>query len=153
MMKKITMICAAMILSGYTATKAQAVLDKIDRVSGQADRANNTAGRTKTTGDKIMGFFGKKNKDGTEAAGTKTTIKITGATLATLTGINTKIQNIKGVTGSKMKFSSSGGSSITVQHAGTTDELLKSLQKTSPDVFKEKNIEGLDDGEITVKIN
>ena len=145
------MSCAAIILFGFTTTQAQSVLDKIDNASNKADRANNSANRAKSTGDKILGLFGKKKDDGT-AAVTKTTIKITGVTFASLKSINDKVQSCKGVTGTKMKFSSAGSSSITVQHSGTTDNLLKVLQKTSPDTFGEKNIEGLDDGEISVKI-
>jgi len=151
-MKKITMTCAAILLFGFSTTKAQAILDKIDNASNRADRANHTADRAKTTGDKLLGIFGKKNKETATAAESKTVIKVTGATLVSLKGINEKVQDSKGVTATKMKFSNTSGSSITVQHAGTTDDLLKALQKSSPDVFSEKNIEGLDDGEIAVKI-
>lgn len=158
-MKKITILCTALLLSGYTATKAQGILDKIDRASykvdragNSVDRAGNSANRTKSTGDKIMGIFGKKNKDAAESSGTKTTIKITGGTFAALKNLNTKIQGSKEVSSTKMKFSNSG-SSIVVQHSGSTDDLLKTLQKASPEIFSEKNIEGLDDGKIEVKVN
>ena len=50
-----------------------------------------------------------------------------------------------------MKYSASG-SSITLYHVGSTSDILKTLQKASPQVFAEKNIDGMDDGEIAVKI-
>jgi len=150
-MKKIITAGVAIMVFGFTATKAQGVLDKIDRASDKVNHAGNTADKTKSTGDKIMGFFGKKKKASTENSG-KTNIKITGGTFATLKGINDKLQNVKGIESTKMKFSTAGNSSIIVQHAGSSDDLLKILQKASPDVFAEKNIEGLDDGEIAVKI-
>jgi hypothetical protein len=50
-----------------------------------------------------------------------------------------------------MKYSAAG-SSIMVKHTGTTDDLLKLLQKSSPDLFGEKNIESLEEGEIAVKL-
>lgn len=150
-MKKITIICSALLLFSLQSSKAQNILDKIDNATNKVDRANNTANKSKSTGDKIMGFFGKKKKDGAESSDTKTIIKITGVTFEKLKSINDNIKNSKDISGTKMKFSSSN-SSITVQHAGTTDDLLKTLQKASPDVFREKNIEGLDEGEISVKI-
>lgn len=145
------MTCAAIMVFSFTATKAQGILDKIDRATDKVNQAGNTADKTKSTSDKIMGFFGKKKKVTTENSG-KTTIKITGGTFVTLKGINDKLQNAKGIEGTKMKFNNAGNSSIIVQHSGTSDDLLKILQKALPDIFSEKNIEGLDDGEIAVKI-
>lgn len=148
-MKKIMIICAGLLLFGFTTTRAQAVLDKIDRATDKADRAGHTADRTKSTGDKILGFFGKK-KDGA-ASETKTTVKISGVDFATLRSINDKLQAAKGIESTKMKYSASG-SSITLQHSGSTSDILKTLQKASPEVFAEKNIDGMDDGEISVKL-
>ncbi|MEN0053122.1 MAG: hypothetical protein AAGC65_05605 [Mucilaginibacter sp.] len=157
-MKKIMLICAALTLFGFTTTKAQAVLDKIDRASDKVDKAGNTvdkagntADKTKSTGDKILGFFGKKKKDSSQTTETKTIIKISGVTFSALSGINEDVKKDKNVTGTKMKFNSAG-SSILVEHTGTTDDLLKVLQKASPNVFGEKNIESLEDGEIAVKV-
>jgi hypothetical protein len=150
-MKKITMICATLILFCLTTAKAQAVLDKIDNASNKVDRAGNTADKTKSTGDKILAFFGKKKKDSAESTEAKTNIKIAGATFALLSSLNENIKKNKCVTGTKMKYSTAG-SSITVLHTGTTDDLLKLLQKSSPDLFGEKNIESLEDGEIAVKL-
>lgn len=142
-------ICAGLMLFGSTLTKAQAILDKIDRVSDRADRAGRTADRSKTTGDKIMGLFGKK-KDGA-SSGTRTTVKLSGVDFAALKSLNDKLQGVKGIESTKMKYSTSG-SSITLQHAGTTSDILKALQKASPQIFAEKNIDGMDDGEISVKL-
>lgn len=138
-------------LLGFTAAKGQAVLDKIDNASSKVDRVGSTADKTKSTGDKILGFFGKKKKDNAESAEAKTNIKISGCTFAQLSSVNENIKKNKCVTGTKMKFNSTV-SSIAVQHTGTTDDLLKILQKASPDLFGEKNIESLEDGEIAVKI-
>jgi hypothetical protein len=148
-MKKIMIICAGLLLFSFTTTRAQAVLDKIDKATDKADRAGRTADRTKSTGDKILGFFGKK-KDSASSE-TKTTVKISGVDFATLRSINDKLQAAKGIESTKMKYSASG-SSITLQHSGSTSDILKTLQKASPEVFAEKNIEGMDDGEISIKL-
>ncbi|WP_345949180.1 hypothetical protein ABDD95_20250 [Mucilaginibacter sp. PAMB04274] len=148
-MKKIAIICTALLLFGFTETKAQGILDKIDRASDKADRAGRTADKTKNTGDKILGFFGKK-KDGA-SSGTKTTVKISGVDFAGLKTLNEKLQSAKGIESTKMKYSASG-SSITLYHAGSTTDILKSLQKSAPDIFAEKNIDGMDDGEISIKL-
>ncbi|MDT3405286.1 hypothetical protein [Mucilaginibacter terrae] len=147
-MKKIMIICAALMVFGSTLTKAQAILDKVDRATDKADRAGRTADRTKSTGDKILGLFGKK-KDGTSTE--KTTVKLTGVDFSTLKAINDKLQTAKGIESTKMKYSASG-SSIVLQHVGSTTDILKTLQKAAPDVFAEKNIDGMDDGEISIKL-
>lgn len=147
-MKKIMIICAGLMLFSFTTTRAQAILDKVDRATDKADRAGRTADRTKSTGDKIMGLFGKKKSSSSE---TKTTVKLSGVDFATLTSLNEKLQTAKGIESTKMKYSASG-SSITLYHAGSTFDILKALQKASPEVFAEKNIDGMDDGEISVKL-
>ncbi|TWR26755.1 hypothetical protein FPZ42_06880 [Mucilaginibacter achroorhodeus] len=148
-MKKIMIIFAGMLFFSPRFASAQAILDKMDRATDKADRAGHTADRTKSTGEKILGFFGKK-KDGT--ATEKTTVKIAGVNFSTLKAINDKLQSAKGVQSTKMKFKASG-SSIVLEHSGSTSDILKSLQKAAPDVFAEKNIDGMDDGEISVKVN
>ncbi|MFD2287848.1 hypothetical protein GJU39_06720 [Pedobacter petrophilus] len=148
-MKKIMIICAGLILFSFTTTRAQAILDKIDRATDKADRVGRTTDRTKSTGDKIMGLFGKKKDGNTSAA--KTTVKLIGVDFTTLKNLNEKLQTVKGIESTKMKFSASG-SLITIYHAGSTSDILKALQKASPDVFAEKNIDGMDDGEISVKL-
>jgi len=149
-MKKMIIICSAVMLFCINASKAQGILDKIDRTTNNVNRAGNTADRTKNTGDRIMGLFRKKKGvDG--SAESKTTIRISGVTLAELKSINEKVENSKGVNSTKLKFNNSA-SSITVLHAGSTDDLLRTLQKAAPAAFAEKNINGLDDGEISLKI-
>ena len=148
-MKKIMIICAGILLFTITSTKAQGILDKIDRTADKADRAGRTADRTKSTGDKILGFFGKKK--GGSVSETKTTVKLSGVDFSTLKNLNEKLQGIKGIESTKMKYSASG-SSIILQHSGSTSDILKTLQKASPQVFAEKNIDGMDDGEISVKL-
>lgn len=150
-MKKIGVICFAILLIGFTSAHAQGILDKIDRTLDKADKASGQAARTEKTGSKIASFFGKKKNKNAEGVEGKTTIKLNGVTFAALKDLNESIQGSKGVEGTKMKFNASG-STITVQHAGTTEDLFKNLQKASPAVFSEKNIESLDEGEITIKI-
>lgn len=148
-MKKIMIICAGLLFFSLRFASAQAILDKVDRATDRADRASHSADRTKSTGEKLLGFFGKK-KDGTSTE--KTTIKFAGVDFSTLKAINDKLQSAKGVQSTKMKFKASG-SSIVVEHAGSTSDILKALQKAAPNVFAEKNIDGMDDGEISVKLN
>ncbi|GGI28525.1 hypothetical protein [Pedobacter mendelii] len=150
-MKKTLIICFAFLAIGITSVNAQGILDKIDRSLNKADRATNTADRTNNTAGKIGSLFGKKKTASASTSDAKTIIKLSGVTFASLKTINDNVQGSKGVESTKMKFSSTG-STITVQHSGTTENLLKSLQKTAPSTFTEKNIEGLDDGEISVKI-
>lgn len=140
-----------MMLFGVASADAQGILDKIDRTLDKADKAGNQADRAGKTGSKLGSFFGKK-KGATEAsAETKTIVNINGVDFATLKSINEKVENTKGVASTKMKFSASG-STISLQHSGTTDDLLKALQKTNPEVFAEKNIEALEDGQISIKV-
>jgi len=148
-MKKIIIICFGLIIFSFTTTKAQAILDKIDRATDKADRAGRTADRSKNTGDKILGFFGKK-KDGA-ASENKTTVKLSGVDFSTLKSLNEKLQAAKGIQSTRMKYSASG-SSIVLQHEGSTSDILKTLQKAAPNVFAEKNIDGMDDGEISIKL-
>ena len=46
--EKNLIIFSSLILFSFTTTKAQAVLDKIDRATDKADRAGHTADRTKS---------------------------------------------------------------------------------------------------------
>ncbi|WP_199139160.1 hypothetical protein [Pedobacter sp. ASV12] len=120
----------------------------VDRGLGKAKEVGNTVDNAKNTADKLLGLFGKKKK--TEAEST-TVISINGGTLATIKQIKADVEACKGVTESAMKFSSTG-SKITVKHAGTTEDLLKLLQ-TKSTAFGDKNITGIDEGEIGLKVN
>ena len=162
-MKKIAIASLASLLVCAAPVKAQKLLDKIESALNKAERASNTADRTTKTGGKVAGLFGKKKNAAAEttAAATtpvvatvaeiKTTIKISGINFANLKSVSDKMQASKGVKSTKMTFSPAA-STITVQHTGSTEELLAALQKNIPDVFAEKNIDGLSDGEISIKI-
>jgi hypothetical protein len=156
-MKKIGILCFAIMLFGAVQANAQGaidrILDKVDKASDKADKANNTANRAGSTAGKLSGLFGKKKgtADAGTGAETKTTLNISGVDFATLKSITEKVENTKGVVSAKMKFNTAG-SSIGLQHIGTTDDLLKALQKTNPTVFAEKNILGMEDGQISITL-
>ena len=144
-MKKSLLVGFTFIVFGITNVRAQSILDKLDNALNKADRALNSADKAGKTGSKLGGLLGKK-----EGKETSTTIKISGVDFTKLTSINEKIKASKGVASTKMKFNSEG-STIKVQHSGSTEDLLKALQKNST-TFAEKNLLGLDDGEISVEI-
>lgn len=149
-MKKIASLCFAILVFGVTSTQAQGVLDKIENILNKADRATKTADKAAKTGQGAADLLAKK-KGTSPAADSQTTIKLSGVSFAALKELNEKLQSAKGVESTKMKFSASG-STISLQHAGSTEDLLKTLQKTSPLIFADQYIEGMDDGEITVKL-
>ncbi len=151
-MKKIGFICAAMLLFGTVSAKAQGLLDKIDRTINKVERAGNTADRAGKTGSKLSSLFGKKNSETEPSAETTTTINISGVDFTTLKSINEKAENTKGVASSKIKFSTAV-STISLLHNGSTEDLLSALQKTNPTIFSEENIEGLEEGQISIKVN
>lgn len=138
-------MCVAMLALGANKAAAQSA---VDRGLGKAQQVGNTVDNAKNTADKLLGLFGKKKK----AEGESTTvISINGGTLTTIKQMKTDIEACKGVTESAMKFNASG-SKITVKHSGTTEELLKLLQVKSA-LFNDKNITGIDEGEIGLKVN
>ncbi|GEM_PF-802744 len=149
-MRKILIICFAILVFGVSAANAQGVLDKIENILNKADRATNTADKAAKTGQKATSLLAKKKGTEAEVATTKTTLKLSGVNFAELKELNEKLQTAKGVESTKMKFSATG-STIFLQHAGSTEDLLKILQKTNPILFADKNIEGMDDGEIAIK--
>lgn len=152
-MKIISMMCLALLLTGSASLKAQGVFDKIDKALGKVDKASNTADRTKGTGDKLLGFFSKKQKAGDAIkAENATIITISGIDFATLKTLSENIQKCKGVESSKIKYNSVS-STVQIQHAGTSEDLLKLLQKSdSKDVFEDKNLEGLEEGAIALRL-
>ena len=80
-----------------------------------------------------------------------TTVSITGIDYATLKKFNESIQACGTVTETKMKFNSTA-STIEVTHKESTDNLLKLMGETSKDIFSEKNIEGIEEGKIALKL-
>ncbi|MEO6148991.1 MAG: hypothetical protein ABIN95_02955 [Mucilaginibacter sp.] len=146
-------------------------------VTGSVDNALGTANKVGETMGKLKGLFGKKKAKEAEAAaaaqaaqnaltaalnaapaapalapGSKiTVVTVSGADFATLKKLNENIKACGIVQDSKMKFSSTA-STIEVTHTSSTDELLKLMQETSKDVFTEKQLEGLEDGKIALKL-
>nr|WP_121271353.1 hypothetical protein [Pedobacter schmidteae] len=152
-MKTISMMCLALLFTGATSLKAQSVFDKIDKALGKVDKAANTADRTKGTSDKLLGFLSKKQKNAEEVKGeTSTVISITGIDFSTLKALSENIQKCKGVESAKIKYSAAS-STVQVQHTGSSEDLLKLMQKSDvKEVFDDKNLEGLEDGKIALKL-
>lgn len=152
-MKTISMMCLALLFTGTTSLKAQSVFDKIDKALGKVDKAANTADRTKGTSDKLLGFLSKKQKNEEVAKGeTSTVISITGIDFSTLKTLSENIQKCKGVESAKIKYNATL-STVQVQHAGSSEDLLKLMQKSdAKEVFDDKNLEGLEDGKIALKL-
>ena len=80
-----------------------------------------------------------------------TTVTVTGIDYATLKKFNEAIQACGTVTETKMKFNSTA-STIEVTHKESTDNLLKLMGETGKDIFSEKNIEGIEEGKIALKL-
>lgn len=151
-MKNISMMCVAFLIFGSASVKAQNVFDKIDNALNKVDKASNTAGKAGGTGDKLLGFFSKKKKTGDAAAQSSTVITINGIDFAALKVLNENIQKCKGVESTKIKYAANG-STVQVQHAGSSEDLLKLIQKSdAKDVFADKNLEGLEDGKIALNL-
>ncbi|RCH55567.1 hypothetical protein DJ568_06655 [Mucilaginibacter hurinus] len=147
----------------------------VSGVTGSVDNAVGTANAAVETVGKLKGLFGKKKAKEAEAAaaaaaaaaqaalaavpaapalapGQKiTVVTVAGADFATLKKLNENIKACGIVADTKMKFSSEA-STIDVTHTASTDELLKLMQETSKDVFTEKNLAGLEDGKISLKL-
>ncbi|WP_157263015.1 hypothetical protein [Pedobacter steynii] len=152
-MKIIPMMCFALMVFCSTSLKAQSVFDKIDKALGKVDKAANAADRTKGTGDKLFGFLSKKKKTtDPESTGATTVITLTGIDFSTLKTLNENIQKCTGVESTKIKYNAAG-STIDVQHSGSSEDLLKLIQKSgSKDILADKNLEGLEDGKIAVNL-
>eukprot|EP01133_Synstelium_polycarpum_P011813 gene11813-13774_t len=151
-MKTITLMCFAIFIFGSTVSKAQNVFDKINATLNKVDKAANTADQAKGTGDKLFGFLSKKKKPGDPAAGNNTLITINGIDFSTLKTLNEHIQKCKGVESTKIKYAASG-STLQVQHAGSSEDLLKLIQKSdAKELFADKNLEGLEEGKIALNL-
>lgn len=161
-MKKITFLCISFLLMGSTAVYSQSFFDKIDRLAGQVenatnkvDRAANSAGKAGKTGGKLVSMISKKDKNsGGEKVSAKenvTVITVQNSDLATLKQVNSALQSIKGVSSSQMKFNAAK-SVIKVSHTGTTEDLFEKIQPRAKEVFADKNVQSLDEGEISLKL-
>lgn len=145
-MKKLLIFCFASMIIGATSVSAQGLLDKIERTLNTADRATNSAERANNTGKRVGALVGKKEGN----SGNSTTIHVKGVSFSTLKSINESVGAAKGVSSSKIKYSKSG-SSIYVSHRGSTDDLLKALQRKAPSTFSDTKLEGMEDGNITIR--
>ncbi|HVV54053.1 MAG TPA: hypothetical protein VHC47_01940 [Mucilaginibacter sp.] len=102
-------------------------------------------GLVKSVGSLIPG---NKEKSSDEKV---TRVTIRGITFAKLDKLNKDIDRCRGVHESTMKFSSSKGV-ITVKHSGTTEKLLKQMEKKSKDIFTEDNVIASNEGSISIKL-
>lgn len=159
------------IVSG--ATKATETANGVNGAASSLNGAVGTAGQAVQAVGALKGLFGKKKAKEAEAAaaaaaqaaatavanaapalaaGMKmTTVTVTGIDYATLKKFNEAIQACSNVTETKMKFNSTA-STIEVTHKESTDALLKLMSETSKDIFTDKNIEGIEDGKINLKL-
>ncbi|MFD0750648.1 hypothetical protein ACFQZS_10870 [Mucilaginibacter calamicampi] len=167
-------------LLGAIASGTNAANGAASGVSGAAGSVGNAAGAVGQAAgavNQLKGLFGGKKKKEAEAAaaaaaaaatqlantavanaatalpaGIKvTTVTVTGIDYATLKKFNEAIQACGTVTETKMKFNSTA-STIEVMHKESTDNLLKLMGETSKDIFSDKNIEGIEDGKIALKL-
>ncbi|GAA4303096.1 hypothetical protein [Compostibacter hankyongensis] len=150
-MKKLIISCLAIALFGITSSKAQGLLDKVDNALNKVDRASNTAERAGGTSGKVFNLLKKKKDKAGEKTGSQTTVHISGIDFPTLKKLNGNIQACEGVTDTKMKFNAAT-STIIVDHTGATEDLLKLMEQTSKDIFTEQNLEGLEDGNISINL-
>ncbi|VTP87419.1 Uncharacterised protein [Sphingobacterium daejeonense] len=61
------------------------------------------------------------------------------------------MESVKGVNETKMKFNAAK-STITVNHSGTTEELLTNIQLKSRDIFDDENVAALEEGLIEIQL-
>lgn len=124
----------------------------VDNASATGTTAVNTAAnasaKAKDFGSQVQNLLGKKPA----AAGTTNTtqINVKGAKFAVLKKLNECIMGCSGVQDSKMKFNATE-SIITVTHTGTTEQLLKSIQKKS-DLITDDKIDNFDEGKIDLTL-
>jgi hypothetical protein len=158
------------IVSG--ATKASEVANGTTGAANSVGSALGTAEQAAGAVNQLKGLFGGKKKKEAEAAaaavaaaaanavaavpalpaGMKiTTVTVTGIDYATLKKFNESIQACGVVSETKMKFNSTA-STIDVTHKETTDALLKLMSETGKDIFTDKNIEGIEEGKINLKL-
>ena len=150
---------------------AQSQSGKIESTIYKADKKMEQVDQLQKAGSKLKGLFGgKKDKeskaakdsaavpktvDGTGVAANnmagKTVISITGIDYPKLKTLNENIRNCKGVQSSKMAFDVVA-SQIEVAHSGSTEDLMKLVSETSRDIFTDKNITGLSDGKVILRL-
>lgn len=143
----------AIILGCFTNyAHAQKILDKIDKATNNVDRGSDQADKVSKTASKVGRFFGigkKKDKEETEK-GDQIKIIIANGNLAYVKKLNTLVQTISGVSGSKMKFNKTE-SLITATFSGSAENLLTKIQAKSDSGIKDEDIMGIEDGQISIK--
>lgn len=152
-MEKKVLMSVAVLLLGMATMNAQSIFDKIDNMVNKVDNATNTADRASKTGGKVTSIFGKKkhNQEKGVENQNKTVIRISNIDFTNLKKLNTIISETKNVSGTEMKFNQSS-SSIIVLHSGNTEKLLDNIQSKAQNIFTDKNVSGIDEGMIEIKI-
>lgn len=181
MKTRLTLLVALMMIGG-SSVMAQGLLGKVVKAAETAKDVNSTvnsvngavgtAEQAAGAVNQLKGLFGSKKKKEAEAAaaaaaavaagangaaialpaGMKLTIvTVSGIDYATLKKFNESIQACGNVSETKVKFNSTA-STIDVVHKESTDNLLKLMQETGKDIFTDKNIEGIEEGKITLKL-
>lgn len=166
-----TMFSILMLLLIFSTVNAQPT--KVDKTLGKIDEKTRQFEQVQNAGAKLKGLFGgkkdKESKVAKDSAGTagkaseatvsvpvsgsggKTVISITGIDYPKLKVLNENIRNCKGVQSSKMAFDVAT-SQIEVAHSGSTEDLIKIVGEISKDIFTEKNITGLSEGKVSLKL-
>lgn len=149
-MKTLIFFCFALLCFSATTVKAQSLFDKVDQALNKVDKASNTADRTKGTSDKVFGLL-KKKKNTDDLDDANTIINISGINLSNLKKLNENLKACDGVEETKMKFSASV-STIAVVHAGTTEDLLTAIQKSSNTIFTDDDVKEMDEDSISIEL-
>ncbi|MGZ3811363.1 MAG: hypothetical protein ACXVJN_06550 [Mucilaginibacter sp.] len=134
-------------------TKANNSVNKANTTANNAtDLLSTTADKAKALANKVGALVPKKAKKATvSGAENNTEISIKGLNFATLTKLNENIQGCPGVQSTEMKFNGSK-STITVNHNGTTANLLKQIEMKSKDIFTDENINDFKEGKVSIKV-
>ncbi len=154
-------------------TKVDALLAKGAVANSQLSNLGVKADSLKSNLGKLTSLFKKKDKAPKEAAKTtedskanaaaptvttaavptnNTTIfTVSGADFSTLQTLNEDIKACSGVQSTTYKFSHDA-SVITINHTGTTDDIFKLIQETCKSIFTSKNVEGVEEGKINIKL-
>ena len=146
-MKKFIFISVLGLLISVSGARAQSFLDKLDKTVNQIDRASKSADKASKTGNKVLSLLGAKDK----SADNITVLQISGIDLAALKNLNGIVESVKDVSATKMKFNAAK-STVTVNHSGTTEDLLGLIQLKSKDIFGDEHVTALEEGLIEIQL-
>ena len=166
-MKKFMLLCVSC-LAIYTSITAQSTVDK---TVYKANEAILKAENAKNTLDKLKGWLPKKKKKVEDTAvitpvpvkevpkldtsahvfGNGTQVSVSGIDYSMLKKLNENILACEGVISTKLKFGVAL-STIDVVHTGTTEKLLQLMEATSKDIFTSKQLQSMEEGKISIKI-